>query len=125
MCISKNDLVTKSNGCYEYNHLYELSNDNIEVGDWFFCTDKTNYEFIFKCIGLTDDTHLKVKNGLGIGEYYNYFDNEFDLIENPYGDWNLCYSYKIVKTTDKALNLPLFSDDEVKLFIETYNKNLK
>ena len=75
------------------NEYYITSNGKINVGDWFYCSDNTNYARIFKCIGLTDDTHLQVSNENIFGGYGGDFKN------HPYGDWNIECSHKIVGST--------------------------
>jgi hypothetical protein len=75
------------------NEFYITNNDEINVGDWFYCSDNTNYAYIFKCIGLTDDTHLQVSNENIFGGFGGDFKN------HPYGDWNIEYSHKIVGST--------------------------
>lgn len=75
---------------------YITNNENIGIGDWFYCTDRTNYAYIFKCIGLTDDTHLQVSNE-------NIFGGFGANNGDDYGDWDICYSHKIEAST-KMLN---------------------
>jgi hypothetical protein len=73
------------------NEYYIASNDKINVGDWFYCSDNTNYAYIFKCIGLTDDTHLQVSNENIFGGYGSN--------DGGYGDWDIDYSHKIIAST--------------------------
>ena len=75
------------------NEFYITSGDKINVGDWFYCSDNTNYAYIFKCIGLTEDTHLRVSNKNVFGGYGG------DCKNYPYGDWSIEYSHKIVGST--------------------------
>lgn len=74
------------------NEYYITSNDKIHISDWFYCSDNTNYAYIFKCIGLTDDTDLQVSNENIFGGYGANNGSE-------YGDWNIDYSHKIVAST--------------------------
>ena len=75
------------------NEYYITNGDKINIGDWFYCSDNTNYAYIFKCIGLTEDTHIQVSNENIFGGYGGDFKN------HPYGDWSIEYSHKIVGST--------------------------
>lgn len=85
------------------NEYYVINDDKINIGDWFYCSDRINYAHIFKCIGLTDDTYLQVSNQ-NTKEFGTYYDPDQEANEYPYGDWALCYSYKIIASTNKLLN---------------------
>jgi len=90
------------------------SDEEIKVGDWFYCSDRTNYSYTFQCFGLTNDTHLKVKS-----------DNEFG-----YGDWDISYSKKIIY--HRPLNnapvlegvplLPEWNEEDVEKLAEDYTE---
>tara|TARA_R110000850_G_scaffold90138_5_gene192378 strand:+ start:2733 stop:3482 length:750 start_codon:yes stop_codon:yes gene_type:complete len=90
----------------EYHHLHAtVSQDRepIKEGDWFIWHDSGEPK-LFKCIGLTEDTHLKVQNSLNnttLGTYLK------DPNESEYGDWAKCYSRKIIATTDSKLLLDM------------------
>jgi len=71
---------------------YITNKDKIKAGDWFYCSDNTNYAYVFKCIGLTEDTHLKVLNK-------NVFGGFIANSKSKYGDWAICYSHKIIAST--------------------------
>ena len=77
------------------NQYYLTSDDKINIGDWFYCSDNTNYAHIFKCIGLTDDTHLQVSS------------------KNGYGDWDIDYSFKIVASTKKLNGVKFLKFKEI------------
>lgn len=102
---------------YYPQHLYVLSNEEIKENDWFYCSDKTNYRHIFKCIGLTEPENLKVKNSKEIGCYF--VKNNTD----GYGDWAKCYSKKIIATTDKSLGLPLISKTDIDKYISEWESH--
>ncbi len=91
--------IIELNGDY-----YVINDEGVDVGDWFYCSDNTNYAHIFFCVGLTENTHLQVLNGLKFGRYDG--GGEFDYEENPYGDWNICYSYKIIASTKELEGVP-------------------
>jgi len=108
--------IVKVDGDY-----YEITNEKINVGDWFIWSDDINY--IFKCIGHTEGTHLQVSNDDVFGGYDA--DNGSD-----YGDWAICYSYKIVASTKvidgvKLMNIPTDKDsDKVVITDEQLNELL-
>ena len=91
---------TKSQLMDEYYKLYLVSlTEEIAVGDYFICSDNTNYTHLLKCSGHTGTTHLKAKS-----------DNQFG-----YGDWPVCYSRKV------AVGHHQISVDDIKRFITEYN----
>lgn len=92
------------------NEYYTTNNDKINVGDWFYCSDNANYAFIFKCIGLTDNTHLQVSNENIFGGYGGDFKNF------PYCDWHLCYSHKITASTKKLGGVKYFKLKRADIF---------
>lgn len=79
--------------------LISLEDEKIEVGDEFYCSDRTNYAHLFTCSGHTDNTHLQVKS-----------DNEYG-----YGDWAICYSKKVIA---RQSQIPT---EYISKFIEQYN----
>jgi hypothetical protein len=98
-------------------HIYITSDEEIKEGDWFLWKD-TEEPYLFKCIGLTDEDSLQVKNTL-TGELGTYHRNPKD---SDYGDWYRCYSKKIILTTDQDLIKKGIQsiDDE---FLEWFVKN--
>ena len=81
--------------------LISLEDEEIEVGDEFYCSDRTNYAHLFTCSGHTDNTHLQVKS-----------DNEYG-----YGDWSICYSKKVIARQSQI------SPEYISKFIEQYNNS--
>ena len=81
--------------------LISLEDERIEVGDEFYCSDRTNYTHLFTCSGHTDNTHLQVKS-----------DNEYG-----YGDWAICYSKKVIA---RQSQIP---QEYISKFIEQYNND--
>ena len=81
--------------------LISLEDERIEVGDKFYCSDRTNYTHLFTCSGHTDNTHLQVKS-----------DNEYG-----YGDWAICYSKKVIA---RQSQIP---QEYISKFIEQYNND--
>lgn len=79
--------------------LISLEDERIEVGDEFYCSDRTNYTHLFACSGHTGNTHLQVKS-----------DNEYG-----YGDWAICYSKKVIA---RQSQIP---PEYIAKFIEHYN----
>jgi hypothetical protein len=100
-----------------YQNIYITSDEEIKEGDWFLWKD-TEEPYIFKCIGLTDEDSLQVKNSLTkkIGTYNR------NSKDSDYGDWYRCYSKKIILTTDQDLIKDGVQsiDDE---FLEWFVKN--
>ena len=80
------------------NEIYKTSNEEIKIGDWFYCTDRTNYAHIFKCIDVSEED-LSVFNGDKFGEFFDKFNNP-SLDDDIYGDWAKCSSYKITHSTN-------------------------
>lgn len=67
---------------------YGYNSDEIKVGDYFYWYDPDgDNRFIWKCFGLTDNTHYHVK----------YLNNEYPF---PEGDWNKSYAKKVVLSTN-------------------------
>lgn len=87
--ISADDMLIKLN-----NEYYITNNDEIKTGDWFYCSDNTNYAHIFKCIGITEPEHLQVSNA-------NIFGGYGPGNGSSYGDWFKYYSKKIIASTKK------------------------
>lgn len=88
-----------------YIHLYILSDEKINEGDWCMCDDRMSiYEdpkyFVGKCKSIFNGW-IHVIDGQG---------------ENP--DW----TKKIIASTDKNLNLPEPSPQFVEKYVEEYNK---
>lgn len=78
-------------------HLYLLSDDKIEDKDWYYNTEmKTSTYGIHQC-----DERL-VQIGINDDKRYR----------------------KIIVTTDKSLELPLFTEEYIKEYIEQYNKTV-
>jgi hypothetical protein len=97
-------------------HIYITSDEEIKEGDWFLWKD-TEYPYLFKCIGLTDEDSLQVKNTL-TGELGTYHRNPKD---SDYGDWYRCYSKKIILTTDQDLikdGVQAIDDEFLEWFVE-------
>jgi hypothetical protein len=104
LVLNKNYNVTKTNEYFEYQHLYELSDEEIKVGDWV----------IAKCndIEILPFEILKVSHIFRSG----------DLTDGSYHFKDT--AKKIIRTTDTSLKLPLFSISELESFILNYNKDL-
>lgn len=67
----------------------------IKDGDWFKWQDEgTDSPYLFKCTGLTENTHLQVKWAREYGAYSNGIDRG-ETNESGYGDWAKCFAKKV------------------------------
>ena len=81
-------------------HLYITSNEEIKEGDWFIHNNK-----IYNASNFNTNSS-------------SVWSNEF-----PKGIYSVIQEHcsKIIATTDSSLNLPLISNEFVKLFVDSYN----
>ncbi len=106
LTLNQNPNVYKTNKNWEYNHLYKVSDEKIQEGDWV----------IAKC----NDIEMLSNQVYNVA--YVFYNG--DLTDGCTHFSNIT-AKKIVKTTDKTLKLPLFTVEEIEIFIEDYNLKIK